>query len=272
MAGLHRSGRHPPCSGQTALCEHGISPGSDHATRLGRCRPAQLRLPGVPSRPNQNPGTWKARIETLMESETARQGPQPAPHALGRPRAVVHIDMVGLLVVLGAMATACGVGKQAGPLPLAALGGCLAVRSCHQNRPTRPPTPSQAGLLLCVGGRGSQSRVQGQASGKGRSCCMAGARLKMLLLVMPPCGQLAQACVCYTMRPPLTGTPPLRPPAGGVPLRLSPGHGRGFDFQLRGAGVWGAQRHDDQARMGGCACLSSLIEGDAEEGWVVGAR
>lgn len=39
-------------------------------------------------------GTWKARIETLMESDAARRGPQPAPHLPGRPRVVMHIDMV----------------------------------------------------------------------------------------------------------------------------------------------------------------------------------
>ncbi len=41
-----------------------------------------------------SPGTWKARIETLMESDAARRGPQPAPYVPGRPRVVMHIDMV----------------------------------------------------------------------------------------------------------------------------------------------------------------------------------
>lgn len=69
-------------------------------------------------------GTWKARIETLMESDAARRGPQPAPHLPGRPRVVMHIDMVSRLRLV--VNTTVGMGRLAAltwPTPLPGQAG-----------------------------------------------------------------------------------------------------------------------------------------------------
>jgi len=39
-------------------------------------------------------GTWKTRVESLMESGIAEQAPTPSKPAPGHERAIIHVDMV----------------------------------------------------------------------------------------------------------------------------------------------------------------------------------
>lgn len=55
-------------------------------------------LPTYPNKP-MSAGTWRTRSDALtrsvMESAAGAGAPTPAPYAPGRPRAIIHLDMVG---------------------------------------------------------------------------------------------------------------------------------------------------------------------------------